>query len=44
MMPTARSRVPVAGEGGPFGPHHLPARRPQTETTPEAATVEAGTD
>jgi NADH-quinone oxidoreductase subunit I len=25
-MPTARSRVPVAGADGPFGPQHLPSR------------------
>ncbi|MFN8638670.1 MAG: hypothetical protein U0360_04250 [Dehalococcoidia bacterium] len=25
-MPTARSRVPVAGKGGPFGPQHLQSR------------------
>jgi NADH-quinone oxidoreductase subunit I len=26
QMPTARSRVPVAGEEGPLGPQHLPSR------------------
>lgn len=26
QMPTARSRVPVAGEAGPIGPQHLPSR------------------
>ncbi|MEE8336582.1 MAG: NADH-quinone oxidoreductase subunit I [Dehalococcoidia bacterium] len=41
MMPTARSRVPAAGEDGPFGPHHLPGRRPQEAATPAAATTEA---
>ena len=25
-LPTARSRVPVAGAGGPFGPHRLPGK------------------
>ena len=26
MMPTARSRVPVAGASGPFGPQRLPGK------------------
>ena len=26
-MPTARSRMPAAGAGGPFGPQHLPVRQ-----------------
>ena len=26
QVPTARSRVPVAGEAGPIGPQHLPSR------------------
>lgn len=25
-MPTARSRVPMAGEAGPYGPQHLPGK------------------
>ncbi len=29
-MPTARSRVPVAGKGGPFGPQHLQSRADHT--------------
>ncbi|MSP21988.1 MAG: NADH-quinone oxidoreductase subunit I [Dehalococcoidia bacterium] len=29
-MPTARSRVPVAGESGPFGAQHLPGKADRT--------------
>ncbi|MEE8336712.1 MAG: NADH-quinone oxidoreductase subunit I [Dehalococcoidia bacterium] len=29
-MPTARSRLPVAGAVGPFGPQHLPGRDPRS--------------
>jgi NADH-quinone oxidoreductase subunit I len=32
-MPTARSRVPVAGADGPFGPQHLPSRAHTHEHT-----------
>jgi len=31
-MPTARSRIPVAGVAGPFGPQHLPGRLDRTPT------------
>ena len=35
-MPTARSRIPVAGAAGPFGPQHLPGRLDRTPAeTPE---------